>query len=465
MSSDATSALNIYRRVTTIRTIGGFDVDDAQYPDLYVRGGAIIKKTLWVYGDILGANIESLGNTTVGGDLLVLGESQFDGNVNIDGKLTANALCIAGNLSVIGKITADEVCSNTLQIFETSQFDGNVNIDAKLTVDDLCVSGTSTFDDLSTFNGNVIFNGNVVGISISGDITVDDITITNNATVNNKLTTAELCVSGTSTFDGNVIFNGNVTGISISGDITVDDITITNNATVGNGLDVTGLSQFDSNVNVDAKLTTDELCVNGNATVNGKLTVTGLIDPTGLVLDGQGVSPTTVTTGKGLIWVNTATPTELIFDDDTGNTHPIMFTDGSQAFTGNIDVGGFSIVNVNLVDGRDVSSDGATLDSHVANTDIHFVESSIDHGSISGLSDDDHTQYLLLAGRVGGQTITGNVTINNGAGNTMTTLTEFDTTSWSYNPKTPSHWNSGTPLTISEALDRLAANIAANVPL
>lgn len=33
--------------------------------------------------------------------------------------------------------------------------------------------------------------------------------------------------------------------------------------------------------------------------------------------------------------------------------------------------------------------------------------SEIDHGTISGLLDDDHTQYALLAGRVGGQTLVG----------------------------------------------------------
>ena len=57
------------------------------------------------------------------------------------------------------------------------------------------------------------------------------------------------------------------------------------------------------------------------------------------------------------------------------------------------------------------------------------------------------------------------VTINNGAGNVLTTLTEFDTTTWSYNPKTPSHWSSGVPLSISEALDKIAANISAGIPL
>src|SRR5690606_3015058 len=34
-------------------------------------------------------------------------------------------------------------------------------------------------------------------------------------------------------------------------------------------------------------------------------------------------------------------------------------------------------------------------------------QGEIDHGSIAGLSDDDHSQYALLAGRSGGQTLYG----------------------------------------------------------
>ena len=66
----------------------------------------------------------------------------------------------------------------------------------------------------------------------------------------------------------------------------------------------------------------------------------------------------------------------------------------------------------------------------------------------------------------GNFSINGNVvSVNNGAGNVLTTVTEFDTTTWSYNPKIPSHWTSGAPLSISEALDKIAANISAGIPL
>lgn len=37
----------------------------------------------------------------------------------------------------------------------------------------------------------------------------------------------------------------------------------------------------------------------------------------------------------------------------------------------------------------------AQIDSHIADSTLHFTEGSIDHGSIAGLGDNDHPQYLL----------------------------------------------------------------------
>lgn len=47
-------------------------------------------------------------------------------------------------------------------------------------------------------------------------------------------------------------------------------------------------------------------------------------------------------------------------------------------------------------------SDPVETNDAVANP---VVASTIDHGQLTGNADDDHTQYLLLNGRVGGQTI------------------------------------------------------------
>lgn len=46
-------------------------------------------------------------------------------------------------------------------------------------------------------------------------------------------------------------------------------------------------------------------------------------------------------------------------------------------------------------------------------TEISVDGASVDHGSLAGLSDDDHTQYALLAGRSGGQTLIGGTSKTN----------------------------------------------------
>lgn len=62
-----------------------------------------------------------------------------------------------------------------------------------------------------------------------------------------------------------------------------------------------------------------------------------------------------------------------------------------QAWATDADAGGFDLTNVGLVDGKDVAG-------HVDDATIHFTEGSIDHGSIAGIGDDDHTQYVLADG-------------------------------------------------------------------
>jgi hypothetical protein len=53
-----------------------------------------------------------------------------------------------------------------------------------------------------------------------------------------------------------------------------------------------------------------------------------------------------------------------------------------------------------------------------------LVEAEADHGSMAGLGDDDHAQYLLLAGRIGGQQITGNIGVGE-APNTQAGIARF----------------------------------------
>lgn len=58
-----------------------------------------------------------------------------------------------------------------------------------------------------------------------------------------------------------------------------------------------------------------------------------------------------------------------------------------------INMGGHDITTVGTVDGIDIATDVAANTSHRGDSSLHFTEASIDHGSIDGLTDDDHTQY------------------------------------------------------------------------
>lgn len=120
--------------------------------------------------------------------------------------------------------------------------------------------------------------------------------------------------------------------------------------------------------------------------------------------------------------------------------------DGTRPMTGDLDMGGNDVTNVGLVDGRDVSIDGAALDAHLnggankhdaSEIDVEGTYSNIpgtpgdlettisginislgtivtDHGGLTGLLDDDHPQYALLNGNAARNTVSGVFDFTNG---------------------------------------------------
>lgn len=154
--------LNWSKQFTSVRLTGGVDCDlsVSQFPDLFVKGGARIKKNLCLGGNLVLTNSAAkitadlvgdlCGDTTVFGNLDVTQSLSITenisvvGNVNVTGVINAAAL-VVGNL-ISEKITGDlqgNICSST-QIFGNATILGNLTVLERMTT---IQSSMTTFTD------------------------------------------------------------------------------------------------------------------------------------------------------------------------------------------------------------------------------------------------------------------------------------------------------------------------------
>lgn len=162
-------------------------------------------------------------------------------------------------------------------------------------------------------------------------------------------------------------------------------------------------------VNVASSMTT------GNVNTTGNLVVVGQFDADNLRIDGNTLSSTN------------ANGNVLILPNGTGVVQSVHFLPNVDD---TYDLGGASnlwrslYLGTSITDGLDSITIATLLSFSEALTGVadgHLLfynlgtgkweashpDSEIDHGELSGLGDDDHTQYALLAGRAGGQSLIG----------------------------------------------------------
>lgn len=306
-------------------------------------------------------------------------------------------------------------------------------------------SGTISFDneDLTT-TGNL--SGAVVTGSTSGVFgALGDITITSGSIVS---------ASGALSFgDENVSTTGSITGatgifgaggdltlsagsiVSASGAISFGNEDLSTTGTLGAGdttvtqLNVDDLRLDGNTLNVQTLNTDLNVAANGTGvivlqsaattlsqTVTGTVGVTGDITVDNLQLNGNTLSSTDVNgnvivdpNGTGLVEIGSGLFPTVDGSDDlgkTGNRWNDLWMDGS------IQDGTTSITSATIQSLRDINTgvaDGHTLfwDNATSRWLPSLPDTEVDHGTISGLADDDHTQYMLLAGRAGGQALVG----------------------------------------------------------
>lgn len=147
-----------------------------------------------------------------------------------------------------------------------------------------------------------------------------------------------------------------------------------------------GITSHSDLTNLTADDHTQYHLTDGTRTATGTHTFTGQIDAQAAtaIANSAGTFKIGLSDQQTNIWGN-----PIQFWTAGGNV--VNFSGTTADFQGNITTAG-------TIDGRDVATDGSNQDTHIGDNTLHFTEGSIDHGSIAGLGDDDHPQYLLTDG-------------------------------------------------------------------
>jgi len=295
-------------------------------------------------------------------------------------------------------------------------------------------TGTISFD-----NENLVTTGSITGAShIAGTLTISDGSIVDSdGTISfgsTALTTTGTITGASGSAFGNItITNGQI--VSGSGNISFTSMNLSTTGTLGAGN--TTVTRLDSdNIRLDAN-TVSILNTNGNLilqangtgvvdvqsalttlgiTATGVVGVTGQLNADDIRLDSNVISTTTLNTnlifspnGTGNVLFNAKLVPGASNTIDIG-TSSLQFKD--FYLVGNISDGATSVSSNTLQSLRDINV-GVTAGMGLFYDGTKWVasipDSEISHASLSGLTTGDagHTQFALLSGRAGGQSLVG----------------------------------------------------------
>ena len=283
------------------------------------------------------------------------------------------------NLSTTGTLASGTHTIGTLVLAAASITDTSGAIsfgDENLSTTGTLASGTHTIGTLVLAAGSITDTGGTISfgdenLSTTGTLSTGNATVTRLDADNVRVDTNTISVTN---LDGSLNLIANGTGV-----INIQSAMTTIGQTVTGTLAVTG--QFNA----------DNLRIDGNTlsttNANGNLSI--VPNGTGLIECGSGIFPGTDSSldlGK------------------SGNVWNKLWLDGS------IGDGTTEIASSVIQSLRDINtgvSDGMTIFWQTDKWVCSVPNTEIDHGTITGLGDDDHTQYALLAGRSSGQELKG----------------------------------------------------------
>ena len=277
-------------------TVASANIVDGTIANADINASAAIDGTK-ISSDFGSQNIATTGNATVGGTLGVTGNSTLSGTLTITGAVDANGGAVIENIQI--GITNDN---------EIDTVSGNLTIDS--------AGGTTTIDDNLTVSGNSTLNGT---LGVTGTSTLANVT------------GGAVVTSGTSTSDTKVysakrageIFYGKDTVAEIQSGETwssTDDKVATTAAIDARIIDfVDDVGGFDAIANETSFPTTNPQGAAGQSAILSIATVSTTLTPnsnvitiangagTGNTVTINGVTPSTIPQGFGLIVESTST--------------------------------------------------------------------------------------------------------------------------------------------------------------
>jgi hypothetical protein len=295
-------------------------------------------------------------------------------------------------------------------------------------------SGSATVSTLSLAGAEITDSTGVISFGDEDLVTTGTWTMGGNTAIGDLILDDGSIVSNSGAIDFGAN-NLSTTGTFAAGAITGTSLNVDNLSLDGNTLSTTNA---DGNLSISPNGTgsvsiTSALALTGNfSTTNGNITTTnGQVNAGNLRLNGNTLSTQDANgnlllgpNGSGLVSVGgglfPATDSALDLGK-TGNVWNKLWIDGS--------IGGATEITLSdLLTLRSVTFRDAARTQAAQSGDSLFYngtqwlasapDTEVDHGSITGLGDDDHSQYALLAGRGGGQHLRGGV--NSGSNLTLT---------------------------------------------
>ena len=290
--------------------------------------GNLVSNGILTTGNITGGNILTSGVVTAtgnvtGGNITTAGQVRATGNVTGGNLITAGQVLATGNVTGGNLTTAGNVTANVSIIAI-----GNVS------------GGNLTTAGNVTAVGNVSSNYIIANAAIVGNVTVNNLNVTN-IIANGYANIVGNVTGGNITTAGQVLATGNVTGanINLSGNIVDSNALYLITSTAGNitlapnGVETLIATTTGANV-------TGTFAVTGNANV-GNLGTAGLITATGNITGGNintagNLVSTGILTSGNITGGNLLTPGLITA---TGNiTGGNISTAGNLTVTGNINV-------------------------------------------------------------------------------------------------------------------------------